>query len=119
MTQLVQSLHQQKKYIKHFIDSHEKMYGEKLSTSVYSSLEKGSLQWIISHQLFDIVIVVLSIDYVDTNLFHNALTSRPVTGILHIINSTQIGWFSKKQATVEMQHTDQSLLQPKHVLSKL
>ena len=39
--------------------------------------------------------------YVDANLFHDALTGRSVTGILHLANGTPIDWFSKKQATVE------------------
>ena len=39
--------------------------------------------------------------YVDANLYHNLLTGRSVTGILHLINQTPIDWFSKKQATVE------------------
>ena len=39
--------------------------------------------------------------YVDANLFHDTLTGRSVTGILHMMNATPIDWFSKKQATVE------------------
>ena len=39
--------------------------------------------------------------YVDTNLFHDALSGRSVTGILHMLNATPIDWYSKKQATVE------------------
>jgi hypothetical protein len=39
--------------------------------------------------------------YVDANLYHNVLTGRSVTGVLHLINGTPIDWFSKKQATVE------------------
>ena len=39
--------------------------------------------------------------YVDANLFHNALTGRSVTGILHMMNATPIEWYTKKQATVE------------------
>jgi len=39
--------------------------------------------------------------YVDANLFHDALTGRSVTGILHMLNATPIDWYSKKQATVE------------------
>jgi hypothetical protein len=37
----------------------------------------------------------------DANLYHNVLTGRSVTGILHLINGTPIDWYSKKQATVE------------------
>ena len=39
--------------------------------------------------------------YVDANLFHDALTGRSVTSILHMLNATPIDWYSKKQATVE------------------
>ena len=39
--------------------------------------------------------------YVDANLYHDMLTGRLVTGILHLINQTPIDWFSKKQATAE------------------
>ena len=39
--------------------------------------------------------------YVDANLFHDALTGRSVTGILHMANATPIDWYSKKQAMVE------------------
>ena len=39
--------------------------------------------------------------YVDANLYHNALTGRSVTGILHMVNATPVEWYSKKQATVE------------------
>ena len=39
--------------------------------------------------------------YVDANLFHDALTGRSVTGILHMVNATPVEWYSKKQATVE------------------
>ena len=37
----------------------------------------------------------------DVNLFHDALSGRSVTGILHMMNATPIDWYSKKQATVE------------------
>jgi hypothetical protein len=39
--------------------------------------------------------------YFDANLYHDMLTGRSVTGILHLFNKTPIDWFSKKQATVE------------------
>jgi hypothetical protein len=32
---------------------------------------------------------------------HDLVTGRSVTGILHLLNTTPIDWFSKKQATVE------------------
>jgi hypothetical protein len=37
----------------------------------------------------------------DTNLHHDLVTGRAVTGILHFINKTLIDWFSNKQSTVE------------------
>ena len=39
--------------------------------------------------------------YVDANLFHDEVTGRSVTGILHLINQTPFDWYSKRQATVE------------------
>jgi hypothetical protein len=37
----------------------------------------------------------------DANLWHDWVTGRSITGILHFINQTPFDWFSKKQATVE------------------
>jgi hypothetical protein len=39
--------------------------------------------------------------YFDANLYHDMLTGRSVTGLLHLFNKTPIDWYSKKQATVE------------------
>ena len=39
--------------------------------------------------------------YVDANLYHDMITGRSVTGILHFANQTLLDWFTKKQATVE------------------
>ena len=39
--------------------------------------------------------------YVDANLYHDIITGRSVTGILHLINKTVFEWFSRRQATVE------------------
>jgi hypothetical protein len=44
---------------------------------------------------------VTLIHYVDANLYHDWVTGRSVTGILHFINATPIDWFSKRQSTVE------------------
>jgi hypothetical protein len=38
--------------------------------------------------------------YVDANLFHDVLTGRSVTGILHLVNQTPADWYSKKQGGV-------------------
>ena len=44
--------------------------------------------------------VVLT-SYVDANLYHDMVTGRSVTGVLHFINQTPVEWYSKKQPTVE------------------
>ena len=44
---------------------------------------------------------VTTVSYVDANLYHDILTGRSVTGILHFCNQTLIDWYSKRQATVE------------------
>ena len=43
---------------------------------------------------------VMTITYVDANLYHDFLTGKSVTGILHFLNKTTIDWFSKKQGSV-------------------
>jgi hypothetical protein len=44
---------------------------------------------------------VVTTTYVDANLYHDLVTGRAVTGVLHLVNGTPIEWFSKRQATVE------------------
>ena len=44
---------------------------------------------------------VTTVSYVDANLYHDILTGRSVTGILHFCNQTLVDWYSKRQATVE------------------
>ena len=44
--------------------------------------------------------VVLS-SYVDANLYHDLVSGRALTSVLHFINQTPFDWFCKKQATVE------------------
>jgi hypothetical protein len=44
---------------------------------------------------------VILTHYVEANLYHNVLTGRSVTGVLHFLNGTPIDWYSKKQAAVE------------------
>ena len=39
--------------------------------------------------------------YFDANLYHDMLTGRSVTGILHFLNQTPIDWYAKKQSTIE------------------
>jgi hypothetical protein len=44
---------------------------------------------------------VVCTSYVDANLYHDMLTGRSVTGVMHFFNQTPIDWYSKKQSTVE------------------
>jgi hypothetical protein len=44
---------------------------------------------------------VVTTSFVDTNLYHDLISGRSVTGCLHMINKTPIDWFSKLQSTVE------------------
>jgi len=44
---------------------------------------------------------VVTTTYVDANLYHDLITRRAATGILHLVNGTPVDWYSKKQATVE------------------
>jgi hypothetical protein len=39
--------------------------------------------------------------HVDANLYHDLLTGRAVTGIIHHLNGTIIDWYAHKQSTVE------------------
>jgi hypothetical protein len=39
--------------------------------------------------------------YADSNLYHDALSGKSVSGILHYYNKTPIDWYAKKQYTVE------------------
>ena len=39
--------------------------------------------------------------YADSNLCHNILDGKAVTGTLHFVNQTPFDWYSKKQAAVE------------------
>ena len=44
---------------------------------------------------------VVMVSYVDANLFHDIITGRSVSSILHLLNKTPIEYFSKKQGTIE------------------
>jgi hypothetical protein len=39
--------------------------------------------------------------YFDANLYHNMVTGRSITAILHFLNQTPMDWYSKRQATVK------------------
>jgi len=52
------------------------------------------------------------VTYADSNLMHNILDGKAVTGILHFVNKTPFDWYSKKQAMPEVLHSVQrNLLQ--------
>jgi hypothetical protein len=44
---------------------------------------------------------VLLTHYLDANLYHDILTGRLVSGILHFLNQTPLDWYSKKRGSVE------------------
>ena len=44
---------------------------------------------------------VVQSSYVDANLYHDLISGKAVTGILHFLNKTPIDWYSKLQSTVE------------------
>jgi len=39
--------------------------------------------------------------FFDANLYHDLISGKAATGILHLFNQTLIDWFSKLQSTVE------------------
>lgn len=39
---------------------------------------------------------VVTISYHDANLYHNVVTGRSVTGVLHFINKTPVDWYIKR-----------------------
>ena len=45
--------------------------------------------------------LVIITTYEDANLYHDYLTSRSATGVLHLVNQTPVDWYCKRQATVE------------------
>jgi len=45
--------------------------------------------------------LVVTTTYVDANLFHDMISGRSDTGILHLLNMTPVDWYSKLQTTVE------------------
>ncbi|KAL7570826.1 hypothetical protein ACA910_018896 [Epithemia clementina (nom. ined.)] len=44
---------------------------------------------------------VVTTSYVDANLYHDVVTGKAVTAVLHLLNQTPVDWYSKKQGTVE------------------
>jgi len=44
---------------------------------------------------------VIQTVFVDANLYHDLVTGRGVTGIIHLVNQTTVNWYTKHQPTVE------------------
>ena len=44
---------------------------------------------------------VKSTSFFDANLYHDLISGKSVTGVLHMLNQTPVDWFSKLQSTVE------------------
>jgi hypothetical protein len=44
---------------------------------------------------------VVTTHYVDTNLYHDLISRKAVTGTLHFLNGATIDWYSILQSTVE------------------
>jgi hypothetical protein len=44
---------------------------------------------------------VILTTYKDANLYHDLITGRSVTAVLHLINQTPFDWYTKRQSTVE------------------
>ena len=44
---------------------------------------------------------VTTTTYKDANLYHDLMTGKACTAVLHFLNQTPIDWYTKKQATVE------------------
>ena len=78
----------------------------------YSALPVPTFEW--AHTVYGDVSEIIPKDappalgkyvtlthYFDANLYHDMLTGRSVTVILHLMKKTPIDWYSKKQATVE------------------
>ena len=45
---------------------------------------------------------IVTVTFVDANLYHDLITGKAVTGVLHLINGTPIDWYIKRQDTVKM-----------------
>ena len=44
---------------------------------------------------------VILTTFIDANLYHDFITGRSVSAVLHFLNCTPVDWYSKRQATVE------------------
>jgi Reverse transcriptase (RNA-dependent DNA polymerase) len=62
---------------------------------------EGAEELIPSDMLRPLGKEVQTTTFVDANLYHDLISGRLVTGILHLLNKTPIDWFSKLRSTVE------------------
>jgi hypothetical protein len=77
----------------------------------YSQLQRPIIDWAhiygnVTEELpYDMPVPlgkpVMTTTYVDANLYHDYLSGRSVTGVLHLVNQTPVEWYCKRQATVE------------------
>ncbi len=61
---------------------------------------------------------VKTMSYMDANLYHDLISGKSVTGILHLFNKILIHTFSKLQSTVETATLDRNMLQQGPALSR-
>ena len=62
---------------------------------------------------------VVTVSHVDANLYHDCVTGRSVTGVLHFVNQTPVEWFCKKQATVETATHGSEFVAAKHATEQI
>jgi hypothetical protein len=43
--------------------------------------------------------MVTRVTFMDANLYHDMLTGRSVTGVLHLCNDTLVDWYSRRQSS--------------------
>jgi Reverse transcriptase (RNA-dependent DNA polymerase) len=104
-----------KQYIIKMIATCERLFGRKPKPYA-SPLRKGDHPEIDDSDLLDLAGAkeevlddappplgkeVLMTSFFDANLYHDVISGKSVTGILHMFNKTPIDWFSKLQGTVE------------------
>ena len=74
------------------------VYDAKITDTVRNITLKEAIQHDVPEALGRPVVLT---HYVDAKRYHDMLTGRLVTRILHLINQTPIDWFSKRQPTAE------------------
>jgi hypothetical protein len=57
--------------------------------------------------------------YFDVNLYHDMVTGRSVTAILHFLNQTLMDWYSKKQATVKTATFDSEFIAARTTIDQI